>query len=337
MNDAQRGDLFFSPYNTLVTRGVYGKMEKIAEELYKGSVVHGDDADTFELEKDRRNKLRIVKLKAGFLHGIEFFQHPIVHKGLVFIDCRNYFDRHGRNIRLSDYQLLVKRAKILAAWIEDPLCFSGQQSFIVDSFSTWLTYGLQKTYGVDLMTAQYIRIITAAYMFGILHRTKKLTNQEINDLILFKLPRIINVPLNTIQEFNNEYTEVLNNFVAHGDLTHDNNMFVYLCAVLSRVCFNDDVDLENLSQPVHGLSISPAAVRNSVCNGAFVGTDGVTVASVALEHLATYVFILDICTQKGIQQGTKLGSAIVAISRKHEVEPFKKHLDSILSDSYDGT
>jgi hypothetical protein len=205
------------------------------------------------------------------------------------------------------------------AWAKDREYYYGFEAFIVDAFSTWFSYGLQRNTNAALLTATNYRIIAAIYYLGLFSNETYSRNDDVIAVILKRIPRIINIPAQFINDLIAVNEEVVVNLFKNGSSFHNytiENRLRTLATALT-ILTNDSY------------VVDPGIIYNSTCRGAFISSNSVEISSIALEHPPTFVSMMYCVTQKGLQANTTLGRAITGIARKYDKAAFDRFIGSI--------
>ena len=294
-------------YATNVTHGLLQKSIMIAD-IIEALLLVDKDNEVFKFVRDK------VVVLVGDVEKIPNFLHPIIHKGKAFIDARAYVTKEGNIRNYYEYSLLVKRALIDLAWVEDKEIFFGQENLIIDAFSSWFSFGLQRNTNANLITATNYRIIAAIYYLGIFSNEHILKDDDVITLILKKLPRIIRIP-----------AQFIDDLIA---LNETAIIALYKCGNggLSKIHILADT-LTVLTD--ESFKIDTGIIYNSLCRGAFIAANAIEISSIAIEHPPTFVAMMYCVTQKGLQQHTNLGRVVAGLVRKYDMEHFDRFISEI--------
>ena len=213
------------------------------------------------------------------------------------------------------YVLLVRRALLDLAWVTDKDSFLGQLNFTIDTFSSWFSYGLQRHTNATLLTATNYRIIAAIYYLGLFSDGDIYKSSDVTDYILKKIPRIIAIPAQTVNDLITINEEVVVALFRNGRDLSENRL-----TQLSEI-------LTILTNEV--FTIDAGIIYNSLCRGAFIAANAIEIASIAIEHPPTLLAMMSCVTQKGLQNNTGLGRAVAGIMRKHDIADFNRFINEI--------
>ena len=143
---------------------------------------------------------RVISL-VNDLESVNSFLHPITYSGATYIDARAYVERKTGGLKNSpDYIFLRRRALIDLIWFNNREILSPLFPFVLDAFSTWVASGIQRSTGVNLLMATYFKIIAAIFYYSLLIDNSLVNKEDIINTILMRLPRMINIPAQTIND-----------------------------------------------------------------------------------------------------------------------------------------
>ena len=297
-------------YSANVTKGLLAKTLVIANSLTALLVINKDNDNFKFIGIDNR-----IVILVGELEHIPTFLHPIIHNKKAFIDARGYFNKDGGIRNYYEYVLLVRRALLDLAWVTDKDSFLGQLNFTIDTFSSWFSYGLQRHTNATLLTATNYRIIAAIYYLGLFSDGDIYKSSDVTDYILKKIPRIIAIPAQTVNDLITINEEVVVALFRNGRDLSENRL-----TQLSEI-------LTILTNEV--FTIDAGIIYNSLCRGAFIAANAIEIASIAIEHPPTLLAMMSCVTQKGLQNNTGLGRAVAGIMRKHDIADFNRFINEI--------
>lgn len=284
-------------YNTNVLKGQLQKVQNITNQIESLLLVSSDD---YLFKKIGAHIIGVV----GSTDHIPIFYHPIIYKNKAYIDIRAYISRDGGIRSLYEYGLLVRRAHLDLAWAENKELFYSQEAFIIDVFSSWFSFGLQKNHAdVSLLTATNYRVAAAIYYLGLFSNEHIHKDDDIVTELLKRIPRITRIPLQTINELIESNASSIISLYRNGIAADPINRISQLCEILTLLT-NED------------LTITPGIIYNSLCRGAFIAGNAVEITSVAIEHPPTFIAMVSVVFQ-GSQNNTTLGRALLGVGRRY--------------------
>lgn len=297
----------FTTYNTDTLYGQYDKSIKIAQLLLQMYTVDpkGGLFTVCQAENRHGKEGKIISL-VGDIEKIDQFLHPIYYKGIEFIDSRPYINKEGEVRDYYNQSALIKRAVFDSLWLEDKEVFYSIGKYMIDAFSTWFAFGLQRNLELSIVTNTHYRIVAAIYMLALLLDTKHYNDDEASAHILKQLPQITGLPAQLIKELlDANPTPIFEMF------TMERPTLWKLAEVLTKVT-NED------------LIVTKGMIYNSLCRGAIILSNGQEISSVGLEHPATFVVMLN-CAQN---TKSTLGLSLLGISKRNDLHGFQKFLEA---------
>ena len=307
----------------------------VSKTEFDTSTLHGLKNKSISIARDIESILLINKNNDAFLNissniiavkgndsNVDNFFHPIVYKDKVYLDIRNIVNKNtGEVSNFYDFSYLKLRAKLDLAWLENKESYFSQMNFIIDSFSSWFTYGIQRHLNASLSTTMNIRIVAAIYYLGYFNIDTFSSKDDLIAYILRKLPSIINIPAMNINdlflmpELENELIHVYN----LGTQKEYVDCIAELANVLTIICSGHQ-------------EITKGFILNSIVRGAVIANNAAEIASISIEHLPTFVSMLSLINSKGAQNNTSLGKAVIGISKKHRDSNFDRFINIINSE-----
>lgn len=300
-----------SAYLTSVLLGQYDKVCHIAKELDALYLIN-KDSGLFKVISDNAN-VKVIAL-IGDIERIELFFHPIVHNKVAYIDCRPFMNKEGTIKNTFEYMLLSKRAQLDLVYAYHKEVFSTIQSFVIDAFSSWFSWGVQRNLNIDLRTANYYKMAAAVYYLGLMNTNHHLSEEEIRVYLINTLKRSLTLPVSFIEEI-----------IVPDDSTRLLWLFKRDQDRMVETKLNDLIEILN-SFTNEEVLINKAIIYNALCRGAFIAANSAEIASVSLEHPSTFVNMLASVTGKGLQGNTNLGKIVLGVSRHHDMHAFTKFL-----------
>ena len=299
-------------YDTSALHGLKQKAEQIFEHL-DTIINYGNNEDLFKIISKN-----IFALK-GDINNVDQFPNPIITKNRSFIDIRHLVDKSGNfssNVGYSDLNSLVKRTELNIAWLTNKEVFFNQQNLIIDAFSSWFSYGLQKSINCDLRTTTNFRIIAAIFYLGLFNNNVFVKDEDIKFYCSKKISMYCRIPPELIYDlFESSTGEWLYN--------------------LFRACYSNeykfllDIVANALSTASYeNIEITTGIINNSLCAGAYIGSLSSNVTRIALEHPPTFTFILSCVYDISSQKNTSVGKALAGIIKRHD-NSFKKFIETI--------
>lgn len=295
-----------SSYLTSVLVGQYDKISHIAKELESLYLIN-KDSGLFKLIGDK-----VIAL-VGDIERIDLFFHPIIHNKVAYIDCRPFMNKEGTIKNTFEYMLLSKRAQLDLVYAYHKEVFSTIQNFVIDAFSSWFSWGLQRSLNIDLRTANYYKVAAAVYYLGLMNTNTHLTDEEIRVFLINTLKRSINLPASFIEEIivPDDSTRLIWLFKSYD---HSFESRLYDLIEILNSFTNEEV------------SINKAIIYNALCRGAFIAANSAEITSIGIEHPSTFINMLASVTGKGLQSNTNLGKIVLGVSRHHDMHAFTKFL-----------
>lgn len=295
-------------YSANITKGLLNKTQTIAKEI-ESLLIINKDSDAFKIID---NKVIAI---VGDLEHVAAFLHPIIDKNKAYIDIRGFITKDGGIRNYYEYVLLVRRALLDLAWVNDKEIFSSQSNFVIDTFSSWFSYGLQRNTNASLLTATNYRIIAAIYYLGLFSEKHIFKDEDVILYILKKLPRMISIPAQLIDDLITLNESAVISLFNNGSIQTENRILQLsnILTVLTNEAF----------------TIDPGIIYNSLCRGAFIASNSIEIASIAIEHPPTLIAMISCVTQKGLQNKTALGKAVLGIMRKHDMDSYNKFIMNV--------
>ena len=296
-------------YTTSVQSGYSAMAEKTAKELYRYYLLNSDGC-IFKIFKDNIGNEVIILI--GNLETVKTFFHPIIYDGKAFVDGRAFVTKNIELKNNYDTIFMVRRAAFDLQWCYNREIFSGVSAFVIATFSTWFDNGLQKKTGISLISATYYKVIAAIYYYSFFNLySYKENDEDIENLILMKLPRIINIPAQTVNDVFTNYKESILNLCKI--IIRKEPSLVKLATVLSEVTNEETI-------------ITKSIIHDSLCTGAFISMNSVEITAIAIEFPATFVGILSSVIISGAQSNTSIGRVVTNIKRQHDTDSFMKFI-----------
>lgn len=299
-------------YDTTLLRGLQAKSIDIAQQIEAIIMINKDNDVIHYVTSD------IIAI-VGDDSKIAEFQHPIFYKDKMYLDLRHIVTLNGDIKNLSEYNFIVKRAKLELAWQKNKDMFYGQMPFIVDAFSAWVSHGVQRAISASLKQASDFRIATAIYYLGLFSNEMYTKNEDLIIYILKRLPTIIRIPAQNIDDLftNPELEESLLTLFRSGTSDQPVNGLRLLANTFTLLT-NSTIDIE------------PVTIASSCCGGAFIGPNASNVSHVALENPPTFVAMLFSVFNIAYQKDTAVARAMSGIRKNHS-NTFDKFMSEVNS------
>jgi hypothetical protein len=299
-----------SVYVTTPLRGLADKSLATVN-VIKSLLMINKESDIFR--KVNNNLIAVI----GDNDKIPSFFHPIVFEDKVYIDCRAFISKEGNIRNQYEWSLLVRRGCLDYQWIIDSGLFIGVENFVIDSFSTWFSVGLQRNTNASLLTATNYKIISAIYYLGLFNTDTFSSDEEIINYLLKYLPRIIRIPAQVILDIISVKEELII------DLFTTKQVNLFLTDKTTKINQLAEAITELTNEP---FKIDTGIIYNSLCRGAFMAANAAEITSIALEHPATFIAMLTCVINKGLQGNTGLGRAALSTIRFHDKAVFDKFI-----------
>ena len=317
MNSNEQAAVNQTAYNTNVTRGLLAKTLTIATSIETLLMIDkdNDDFSTIGFSKTGLNGSKVICVR-GDVEKIPTFLHPIIYKNTALIDIRAYVNKNKELRNYYDYTLLARRALLDLAWVDDKEIYYGQENFIIDAFSSWFSYGLQRNTNTNLLTATNYRVIAAIYYLGLFSNDHIIRDDDVIAFLLKRIPRLIAIPAQFIDDLITVNETAIIDLYRCGTASETLNRVATLATALTAL--TDDT-----------FKIDTGIIYNSLCRGAFIAANAVEISSIAIEHPPTLVAMMYCVTQKGLQTHTNLGKAVAGIARKYDKDNFDRFISEV--------
>lgn len=309
MNNSDIPKLPDTSYSAKATLGWQPKTLEIGHVLESYLIVN-KASELFRSE----NPSHTIYTLIGNVEHVPSFLHPIIYKNKAYVDGRSYMNREGAIRNPYEYSLLLRRASLDLEWVVDRDMFYGQMPLAVDTFSTWFAHGLQKQTNASLMTATNYRILAAIYYMGLFNTQSIAHEKDIEFYILKKLPRIIGIPSQLIQDLFAINMDAIIGLYCNGT-TRQHDRLTLLAENLTLLT-NEEYQID------------VGIILNSLCRGAFMAANAIEITSISLEHPPTFLAMMSFVVAKGMQNNTNLGKALMGVSRKHDMQAFAKFIEN---------
>lgn len=299
-------------YSTSALFGLKHKSTDIASHIAKMLTVNPNNEDCRGV---RENVIAIIK----DAHSVPHFLHPIVYEGKAYIDVRPFCNKEGGIRVLTEFTLAANRGAMDLAWDIDKESFFPISAFTIDVFSSWVSYGLQRRNNVSLLVASFYRVVAAIYYYGLFDDSENLSRNEVNILLLQKLPRMLGVPaqlINDVLMLNEELFYELYTAPIKGEHGKSRDRLTVLCECLTAVANN-------------GAIIDRGVLKNTLCTQAALAANAIEIVQVSLEHPSTFITLISESLQKGYSQNTTIGKTVGGLVRRYNIDTIHKFLSNI--------
>ncbi len=297
-----------SPYQTSPLIGLEAKTNQSAEEIYSLYHINANNDDITRL-----NNIFILKSENNHIHS---FLHPVIYKGMVFIDARAYYNRQGNLRNYGEYNILINRAKLVYAWYKNNELFNNQENFIIDAFSSWISYRLQHMTNCNLLTATNYRIICAIYYLGLMTQTEVMHDEDCIIYILKRIPRITNIPVQNLNDILAIDENSIIKLFKCNNKSNTQTLISQLAIAITELTENE-------------ITITPSVIYNSCCRGAFIASNALEIATTSLEYIPSFISMLHVVFMRGAQNKTGLGKVVLGIQRRYDINDFFKFIERI--------
>ena len=294
-------------YTTQITAGLFEKTTMIAARLAQLYLI--DKSNPIFKQQSHTNIIALI----GEQDDIPPFHHPIIYKGQAYIDGRAFVNSAGILRNVYDFNFLVLRAQLDLEWTTNKEIFQGQEAFVVDAFASWFSNGLARNLELGLLAATNFKIAAAIYYLGIMHSMENMHKDEVILTLLKMLPRIIRVPAQVIDDLIAQDEAAFIDLYLHKN-TEKPEYFSNihkLITILNTITNNE-------------VTVDISVIYNSLARGAFITTNAVELASMAVEYPPVLIAMLILVNQKSIQRNTGLGQILFGIYKKHDIDSFEK-------------
>lgn len=284
--------------------GLTHKMEKTGAQLITDLLIH---AENFKPLGSNTNAV------VGELEHVPQFYHPIFYNNKCFVDHRAFYNKQGRLLYVSEATLSARRGRLDEEWITTEGVFNPIEGFVIDVFSSWVSYGLSAMSACDLRTTTVYRIILAIYYAGLFETQLYHNDHELVSALLTRLPKYLGLPAPTINDVLSVDEELVCELYRNGHTTNHKPHIEMLCHALTRLSNN-------------GLTITAKLLRNSSCGGAIIANVAEQISAIALEHVPTMIAMISISMDRNLATKTKIGKTIAGLRTRHsrEIEIFNK-------------
>lgn len=275
-------------YSTIYTVGLLEHSKKIALAILRMYTINSEN-ELFQ--KPYPNVIAIV----GQVDEIDFFVHPIVTKEYVFIDARALINKEGVVRSTYEFNNLVRRALYDFAWVNNNGVYLGQSELLSAIYSRWFGSSVRSHYGVDMRVSANIEVVAAIFYNGLFQNELESGNNDIEVVLLRKIPKITGTSVDVIEPIISENMELITN--------------MYGCEIPPILRFKSMMELLSIVSD-NSISFDATTVQNSMCKGAVAVTNSIMLASIALMHPAALANLTYLCSLKGIQNNTIIGRII---------------------------
>lgn len=284
--------------------GLTGKMESAGATLKRDLSIHSEN-----FKKLTDNVYAVI----GELEHINQFYHPIIYQGNCYVDHRAFYNKTGRVTNVPEANFSVRRGILDYSWLKHEGMFIPIEGFVIDTFSSWVSYGLNAMSGSDLRTTTMYRIVLAIYYAGLFETQLYHNNHELVSMLLRKLPKYLGLPAPTINDVLVIDEELLCDLYRNGHSLAPKPHLNTLCAALTAIGGNDLVITEKL-------------LKNSSCGGVIMVSNSEQISTIGLEHVPTLIAMISISMDRNLATKTKLGKTIAGIRSRHsrEIDIFNK-------------
>lgn len=297
------------PFTTYVAdpiRGLYEKTIKTAQLLEQMNIVDSDSGlfNIYQALNRKTNTGKVIALK-GDIERVDQFLHPIYYKGIEYIDTRPYTNKEGEVRDHYNHNNMLKRAMFDSLWIDERDDFYTISRFVIDAFSTWFSFGVQRNLNLSIQSSANVRVVAAIYMLSLFTTDKHMSDDETMARILRYIPQTIALPAVVVKEL----------IDTHPTLILD--MFR-----LERPCISTITHVVSVITN-EDLLINKGMIYNSLCRGAVMFSNGAEITSIGLEHPPTFIIML----ASSLGSKTSLGLSTVGIQRRNDVHGFNKFME----------
>jgi hypothetical protein len=188
--------------------------------------------------------------------------------------------------------------------------FESIKRFVVDTFSSWIAFGLSRSLSLDIKLTQQIRVVAAVYMLSMFTHGKGLDDESAREHILLQIPSTTYLPVNLVQDL----------LEIHPTPFYD----------LYRKDRPTITDLVNTITAISGalVKVDKATIYNSVCRGAIPVTNSTQIAAIGIEHPPTFVSMIE----SSLNSKTGLGMVLHTTMRRNDMEGFNRFIKIYVQD-----
>ena len=293
-------------YTTSLTRGIYQRTLT--------GVKHINELLTIDPRNTDFKTYKKVVMVVNDAENVPPFFHPFIYIDRVYIDCRPFFNKDGDVRNIFEYGLMLRRALLDQLWLTDQDAFYPISRFVIDAFSGWVSFGLQKAAALPILVTTYFKVITAIYYLGLFNRDKIGSKEATIGYLIKEIAKITSMPATFIND------------VIMLDV--DKILHLYEHSLSSEPYNSTAILAEALTAATNGsVHIDQGVIRNAICRGAILAANSIDITAIALEHPPTLIAMINCVSQRGIQQNTTLGKAILGVSRRHDKNTFEKFIN----------
>ena len=294
--------LIISPYETVACKDYVIRNVEVAIERFLATGV-------FKTLEDSPNVLYLDASSSEYAVDIPSWGHPLVLNDKVYIDVRNHtkLDMRTRQVVMtnpSEFKFAASRAKLTLALLKGGAThLQTFTSLPITVFSAWLSEQIARRFNLDHATQYRLSILCGMYYQSLFIGKDTPYDETYIQQSVLSLTRTMSVKSEDV-------------FALYDRLDTGFSDVRDFCNKLAHVM--DNVRLESFNH----------ALLYTLIGGTWVGFNSREVAAVALEHVPTFLAMVELAT---VDRGFNYASFTKLVQRKgkRELEDFTQRINSI--------